>query len=176
MGDSLSSGHGISQSQSWTTLLKDKLKQHGHNYQVVNASITGDTTRGGLSRLPTTLERTRPDIVILELGGNDGLRGLSIKNSKENLDQMILMSRQSGAEILLLGIQLPHNYGPEYREKFHQIYLDLAAERVTALVPFFLEGVAETMELMQPDGIHPDAAAQPRILQNVWQGLGPLLQ
>ena len=175
MGDSLSAGYGISQSDSWSTLLQEKLDQRDRAYQVVNASITGDTTHGGLSRLPKTLERVKPDIVIIELGGNDGLRGLSLENSRDNIEQMITLSHQSGARVLLLGIQLPHNYGPEYRRKFHQIYLDLAEQRNVAIVPFFLKGVAETSALMQADGIHPSAAAQPRILENIWPQLNPLL-
>lgn len=176
MGDSLSAGYGISQSEAWVALLQQKLDQLDYDYRVVNASITGDTTRGGLSRLPSAIEQAHPDIIIIELGGNDGLRGLNIKTTTANLDQMITIALNSGAKVLLLGIQLPHNYGQEYRQKFHRIYLDIAQKRDIALVPFFLEGVAETRAMMQPDGIHPAAEGQPIILANIWPKLVPLLQ
>lgn len=143
---------------------------------MVNASITGDTTRGGLSRLPQTLEREQPSIVIIELGGNDGLRGFSLKLTRDNLSKMINLSQQANARVLLLGVQLPANYGNHFRNKFQQIFVDLANQHQIASVPFFLEGVAETREMMQPDGIHPSEQAQPRILNNVWNALQPLLE
>jgi len=175
VGDSLSSAYGIDKRLGWVALLQQRLQQRRLAYQVVNASITGDTTRGGLSRLPATLERERPQILIIELGGNDGLRGFAPAQTRDNLRAMIMQAREAGARVLLLGIRLPANYGKRYADKFHRIYRELAEEQQVALVPFFLEGVAETLEMMQPDGIHPGVEAQPRILDNVWNGLEPLL-
>lgn len=176
VGDSLSAGYGIPQDQGWVALLQDKLKHEAFNYHVTNASITGDTTRGGLSRLNKALNRTEAKLVIIALGGNDGLRGMSMKKMHENLKKMVTQSREHGAKVLLLGVMIPHNYGKTYREKFHQVYLDLAEEEKVALVPFFLKNVAETPTLMQRDGIHPSSKAQPIILENVWNGLAPLLE
>ncbi|MCB1788157.1 MAG: arylesterase [Gammaproteobacteria bacterium] len=176
LGDSLSSAYGIEQRQGWVALLQQRLRAEGHGHEVVNASITGDTTRGGLTRLPATLERERPAVLIIELGGNDGLRGLGLEQTRDNLHEMIAMGRSAGARLLLLGVRLPQNYGRDYGEKFHRIYLDLAGQHGVALVPFFLAGVAETRAMMQPDGIHPGAEAQPRILDNIWPQLVPLLQ
>jgi acyl-CoA thioesterase-1 len=176
VGDSLSAGYGLEQQQVWVTLLRDRLASAGYSIPVVNASITGDTTRGGLARLPAALTREEPDLVVIALGGNDGLRGFAPDQTRRNLREMIHLSRKSGADVLLLGVKLPANYGKTFGEKFHRVYLDLAAELDVPLVPFFLEGVAETRDLMQPDGIHPSAAAQPRILDNVWQVLAPLLR
>jgi len=171
LGDSLSAAYGIDPDAGWTELLAKRLQEQGLDYEVVNASITGDTTRGGLARLPRLLERHEPAIVILELGGNDGLRGLSLDSMRDNLDRMIALSRDQGAEVLLLGIQLPPNYGPAYTEAFHRVYLDLAAQRDVALVPFFLAGVAEREELFLADRIHPNEDAQPQLMENVWAGL-----
>jgi len=176
VGDSLSAAYGIEKQRGWVALLQQRLRRQGLDYEVVNASITGDTTRGGLSRLPATLERERPAVLIIALGGNDGLRGLAPEQTLSNLRGMIEEGRDAGASILLLGVRLPMNYGRAFGEKFHRVYLELAREEQVALVPFFLEGVAETRELMQPDGIHPGVAAQPRILDNVWSALEPLLQ
>jgi acyl-CoA thioesterase-1 len=176
VGDSLSAAYGIEKQRGWVALLQQRLHEQGLDYEVVNASITGDTTRGGLSRLPAMLERERPAVLIIALGGNDGLRGLSPEQTLNNLRGMIEEGRAAGANILLLGVKLPLNYGRAFGEKFHRVYLELAREEQVALVPFFLEGVAETRELMQPDGIHPGVAAQPRILDNVWVVLEPLLQ
>ena len=175
LGDSLSAAYGITRQQGWVALLQQRLHALGLDYEVINASITGDTTRGGLSRLPATLEREAPAVLIIALGGNDGLRGFAPQQTAENLREMIRQGRATGASVLLLGIKLPANYGKAFGEKFHRIFLDLAQEEKVALVPFFLEGVAETRELMQADGIHPGVAAQPRILDNVWAGLAPLL-
>ena len=175
MGDSLSAGYGLDPATGWVELLRQRLQQQSYNYRVVNASITGDTTRGGLSRLPQTLEREKPAIVIIELGGNDGLRGFSLSFTRDNLSQMIRLSQQANARVLLLGVQLPANYGKQFRNKFQQIFVDLANQHQVATVPFFLKGVAETRALMQPDGIHPSEAAQPVILDNVWPELQPLL-
>ena len=176
VGDSLSAGYGIEQQRGWVALLGQRLRDAAPGYEVVNASITGDTTRGGLSRLPAALERERPEVLVIALGGNDGLRGFRPEQTRANLREMIRLGRAAGARVLLLGIRLPANYGRAYGEKFHRVYLDLAAEEEVPLVPFFLEGVAETRALMQTDGIHPSAAAQPRILDNVWAALGPMLQ
>ncbi|MGD2117550.1 MAG: arylesterase [Chromatiales bacterium] len=176
VGDSLSAGYGLSSADDgWVSLLQQRLQQQGLPYRVVNASITGDTTRGGLARLPQTLQRELPAVVVIELGGNDGLRGFSLDYTRNNIAGMIELSRQSGARVLLLGVQLPVNYGNRYREKFQQIFVDLAEQQQTALVPSFLHG-AESLEQMQPDGIHPAAHAQLQLLDNVWPKLLPLLQ
>lgn len=175
VGDSLSAAYGIDRDRGWVALLQQRLASRGFDYRVVNASITGDTTRGGLSRLPAAIERDRPDILVLALGGNDGLRGFAPAQTRDNLAQMIDLGREAGATILLLGIRLPENYGRVFGEKFHRVFLDLAAQTQVASVPFFLEGVAETRDLMQADGIHPAAEAQPRILDNVWGELEALL-
>ena len=175
VGDSLSAGYGLKPDQGWVTLLQQRLQQRNPEYNVVNASITGDTTQGGLARLPAAIDRFNPAVVIIELGGNDGLRGFRLQVTRNNLDQMIQISQQANARVLLLGVQLPANYGRQFREKFQQIFIDLANSHQIANVPFFLEGVAETRELMQPDGIHPAAEAQPVILNNVWPALKPLL-
>ena len=171
MGDSLSAAYGIAESAGWVNLLRQRLTTTHPSSKVVNASITGDTTQGGLSRLPQALSRHQADIVIIELGGNDGLRGLSLHNMRNNLRKMVALARQAKAKVLLLGVKLPDNYGPVYGEKFHHVYKDVAASEKVALVDFFLQGVAETRTLMQADGIHPNAAAQARILENVWHGL-----
>ena len=175
LGDSLSAAYGIDRQQGWVALLQQRLQSRGYDYEVINASITGDTTRGGLSRLPAALEREHPAVLIIALGGNDGLRGFAPQQTAENLRTMIRQGRATGASVLLLGIKVTANYGKAFGEKFHRIFLDLAQDEKVALVPFFLEGVAETRELMQADGIHPGVAAQPRILDNVWAGLAPLL-
>jgi len=176
VGDSLSAAYGIEKRLGWVALLQQRLRDQEPPYEVVNGSITGDTTRGGISRLPAALERERPTVVVIALGGNDGLRGFAPQQTRDNLREMIQQSRDSGARVLLLGVKLPQNYGRAFVEKFHRVYLELADELDVPLVPFFLEGVAETRALMQPDGIHPAAAAQPRILENVWSGLAPLLK
>lgn len=175
VGDSLSAAYGIDKQRGWVALLQQRLQQQGPAYRVVNASISGDTTRGGLSRLPAALARESPTVLILALGANDGLRGFAPEQTRDNLRRMIRQARDAGASVLLLGIKLPANYGSVYGEKFHRIYLDLAREEQVELVPFFLEGVAETRALMQADGVHPGVEAQPRILDNVWAGLSPLL-
>ena len=176
VGDSLSAGYGIELRDGWVTLLQQRLSKQGYPHTVVNASISGDTTAGGRARLPAALKRQRPQIVILELGGNDGLRGLPLRETRANLDAMIKATQAAGARVLLVGIHLPPNYGPDYAGKFHAIYHDLARAHNTALLPFLLEGVALTPGFMQPDGIHPRAAAQPRLLDNVWPSLESLLK
>jgi len=175
LGDSLSAGYGIPRGQDWVSLLQQRLDGSDQAYRVINASITGDTTHGGLTRLPGALQRHQPEIVLIELGGNDGLRGLDLATTRDNLREMIHLARQAGARVLLLGLRLPANYGKVYADRFHAVYTELAASENAALIDFFLKGVAETTELMQPDGIHPSARAQPRILDNVWEGLEPLL-
>lgn len=175
VGDSLSAAHNISADSGWAALLQSRLDQTGFGITVVNASISGETTAGGVTRLPDLLARHHPSVVILELGANDGLRGLPLRQMRENLDSMIASSREAGAKVLLLGIQIPSNYGPRYRDEFAKIYQDLSEKYKAGLVPFFLDGVALNPELMQSDGLHPTAAAQPMILENIWGGLQPLL-
>lgn len=175
VGDSLSAAYGIPKEKGWVALLQQRLQEEAYDFQVINASITGDTTRGGLARLSKRLQREEPNIVILELGGNDGLRAMSLRQMKKNLGAMIELSRDHDARVLLLGVMIPNNYGKAYANQFHKVYLDLADETEVALVPFFLENVAETRDLMQNDGIHPNEEAQPIILDNVWEGLKPLL-
>ena len=175
VGDSLSAGYGIELRAGWVSLLQDRLRQQGYPHRVVNASISGDTSAGGRARLADTLKRERPQLMILELGGNDGLRGLSLVETRANLNAMIQAAKASKARVLLTGIHIPPNYGPDYSKKFHAIYQDLARSQQVALVPFLLEGIALNPELMQADGLHPRANAQPRILENVWPHLKPLL-
>jgi len=175
VGDSLSAGYGMKLEQSWPRLLQRHLDNEGQKYRVVNASITGDTTQGGLNRLPGLLSKHEPELVIIELGGNDGLRGLGLQVTRTNLTGMIEQSIQAGAQVLLAGIQLPPNYGSFYTDRFRDMYRELADEFGVLLVPFFMEGVALNPEMMQRDGIHPNAAAQPRLLQNVLDVLEPAL-
>lgn len=175
IGDSLSAGYGLPPGSGWVDLLRQRLRQQGFDWQVINASITGDTTRGGLSRLPQALARHRPRVVIIELGGNDGLRGFPLAQTRANLRKLVQLSRDAGAKVLLLGVRLPPNYG-EYAERFHALYHQVAKAEQVPLVAFFMQGVAENRNLMQADGIHPAAAAQPRLLDNVWPALRPLLR
>jgi len=175
VGDSLSAAYQINPDQGWVNLLQQRLDQQGMDYQVINASISGDTTLGGLSRLPAALKRHTPEIVIIELGANDGLRGLPIIDMQENLAQMIRLSEAASARVLLLGMQLPPNYGPTYTRSFYECFQTLARTYHVGLVPFFLSGVAEQRSLMQDDNLHPTAQAQPLLLDNVWPLLQPLL-
>jgi len=175
LGDSLSSAHGIDERQGWVNLLRQKLEENGYPQSVVNASISGDTTQDALSRLDDAIERHRPDFVIVELGGNDGLRAFPIDAIRHNLSRIMETIRESGAKIVLAGMRMPPNYGPAYTDAFAQLYPDLAATFHAALVPFFMEGVATNPELMQSDGIHPNARGQPLLLGNVWPVLQPLL-
>ena len=158
------------------SLLTQRLHENGYKYEIINSSISGETTSGGLSRLPDVLNKHKPDVVVLELGANDGLRGFDIARTRETLRSIIDLAEDAGARVLLLGVKLPANYGSTYGEKFHQIYLELAEQEQVALVPFFLSGIAEDRRFMQADGVHPTAEAQPLILQNVWQALVPLLR
>lgn len=176
VGDSLSAGYGVDEQQSWVTLLENQLAAEGYGYRVINASISGDTTGGGLRRLPRALERHAPGIVIIELGGNDGLRGTPLLVMRENLSAMIEMSQQSGARVLLAGMQMPPNYGTAYTTEFANVYYELAEEYETGLIPFFMHNVALEPALMQPDGIHPNTQGQPVLLKNVWPELVPLIE
>lgn len=175
LGDSLSAAYGMEIGESWPSLLQRRLDENGHAYRVFNSSITGDTTQGGLTRLPRLLERHRPDIVILELGGNDGLRGLPLEVTRSNLASMIEQSRAAGAQVLLAEMRIPPNYGRSYAEKFNVTYSELSAEYDVVLLPFLLQDIALEPGLMMDDGIHPTAAAQPVILDMVWAELEPLL-
>ena len=175
LGDSLSAGHGIDQRRGWVALLQPLLQQAGYPHRVVNASISGDTSAGGLERLPPALTRLRPEILVIELGANDGLRGQSLARLHDNLERMIQLGRQAGSRVLLMEMRLPSNLGRPYTEKFRQIYWDLSRSEQVPLVPFFLDGVADRPELMQEDRLHPNAAAQARMLDNVWPLLEPLL-
>jgi len=176
VGDSLSAGYGLAIHENWPSLLQDRLEEAGYPHRVVNASISGDTTSGGLARLPRALERNSPEVVIIGLGGNDGLRAIPIPEIRRNLARMIQISRAEGAEVLLAGVHIPPNYGPAYTEAFHRVYHELAREYGTGLVPFILEGVALNAALMQEDGLHPTAEAQPLIVDNVWPELSSMLE
>ena len=175
VGDSISAAFGLDTRAGWVALLEKRLAQQGFDDKVVNASITGDTSANGLARLPAQLAAHKPDLVLLELGGNDGLRGMPVAQLQQNLASMIDLSRKAGAQVLLLGMQLPPNYGARYTKAFAQVYQTLAAEKKVALVPFLLEGVGGVPTLMQADGVHPTAGAQGKLLENVWPTLKPLL-
>ena len=177
-GDSLSAAYGVPQGQGWVALLEQKLalnKLDMASYQVVNASISGETTSGGLARFSASLATHKPNIVILELGANDGLRGLPITEMQVNLKQMITQAKTAKAKVLLIGMKIPPNYGLKYTKNFSAAYTSLAKQHNTALVPFLLEGVAGKPELIQADGLHPIAAAQPQLLDNVWKVLAKML-
>lgn len=175
VGDSISAAFGLDTRLGWVSLLEQRLRSEGFTDKVVNASISGDTSAGGQARLPALLAEHKPELVILELGGNDGLRGQLPAQLQQNLASMIDSSRASGAKVLLLGMQLPPNYGVRYTKAFAEVYSNLAEEKNIPLVPFFLEGVGGNPELMQADGIHPAAVAQGKLLENVWPTLKPLL-
>ncbi|MBX9912855.1 MAG: arylesterase [Pseudomonadaceae bacterium] len=175
LGDSISAGFGLDTRLGWVNLLQQRLTAQGLDYKVVNASISGDTSAGGLARLGPLLSEHKPKLVVVELGGNDGLRGLPPAQMQQNLASIIGQSQAGGARVLLLGMQLPANYGARYNQLFTQVYVQLAASEKVALVPFFLEGVGGVPLLMQGDGIHPAAAGQPRMLDNLWPQLQPLL-
>lgn len=178
VGDSLSAEYGLTRGQGWVSLLEQRLQPRHRHVQVVNASISGDTTSGGRSRLPALLRAHQPAVVVIELGGNDALRGLPLDVSRANLLAMIEASQQAGAKVLLVGMEMPPNYGARYAEQFRQLYVDLAKQTRVALVPFFLKGIADrpnAMDFFQADRIHPNEAAQPKMLDNVWPALQPLL-
>src|SRR6185312_7206031 len=175
-GDSLSAAYGLESAEGWAALLQRRLRAQGYGYRIVNASISGETTSGGLQRLPRALKLDRPAIVLLELGANDGLRGLPLSLIRGNLQQMIRLSEQAGARVLLLGIRLPPNYGARYTEQFAALYPELAKRFRIPLVPFLLDHVALRPGLMQSDGLHPDAGGEPIVLENVWGALKPMLR
>ena len=176
-GDSISAGYGLAHvEQGWVGMLRAKVKDEGYGYQVVNASVTGETTAGGLARLPRALALHHPRVVILELGGNDGLRALPIDQMRSNLGKMVDLAVDSGAQVLLLGMRIPPNYGPEFTEKFFAVFADVARDKKTPLVPFLLNDIALSPNLMQADGVHPNELGQPKLLDNVWPRLRPLLR
>jgi acyl-CoA thioesterase-1 len=167
-GDSLSAGYGINVDQSWTALLQARLEQQGYEHRVINASISGETTEGGAARISHALESFSPSLIILELGGNDGLRGFPSSRMRGNLDRIISTSKASGAAVVLLGIKIPANYGQRYIDEFDNVFRQAAADNDIPWIEFFMDGIALNEELMQGDGIHPNAAAQPLLLDNAW--------
>lgn len=175
VGDSISAAFGLETQQGWVALLQQRLQEQKSDLQVVNASISGDTTAGGLARFPDLLAQHKPEYVIIELGGNDGLRGLSLKHMAVNLTTMVQKAQHSDAQVLLLGMRLPSNYGRRYTEAFYNVYQNIAQQERVALVDFFLEGVGGVDGMMQADGVHPTQAAQAQLLENAWQGLKPIL-
>jgi acyl-CoA thioesterase-1 len=176
LGDSLSAGYGLPRDTGWVYLLGQRLTAQSSHYSVSNASISGDTTSGGLSRLPAVLTRVKPAIVIVELGGNDALRGLPLSTTRANLARIVDLSRRAGAKVLLVGMQIPPNYGPAYTQAFSAIYATLAKQDGVGLVPFLLNGIADQPDMFQADQIHPLPKAQPVLLDNVWQQLQPMIQ
>ncbi len=175
VGDSISAGYGLEPGQGWADLFQMRLREQKPGWTLVNASISGDTTSGGLARLPALLQRHAPQLVLIELGGNDGLRGQPPARMQANLQEMVRAARASGAQVVLLGMQLPPNYGPRYTRAFSAVFKAVADTEGAALVPFLLDGVGGVPGLMQADGVHPNAAAQPRLLENVWPVVAPLL-
>jgi acyl-CoA thioesterase-1 len=175
MGDSLSAAYGIDPAQGWVTLLQQRLRSSGYDYTVANASVSGETTSGGLTRLPGALKAHPPGVVIIELGANDGLRGLPIQVMHDNLVRMITLSQAAGAKVVLAGVLLPPNYGGPYTQAFARTYADLAKQYRLPLIPFLLADVAEHRDMVQADGMHPLAKAEPQVLDNVWPILKPLL-
>tara|TARA_R110000868_G_scaffold168291_1_gene402961 strand:+ start:19447 stop:20064 length:618 start_codon:yes stop_codon:yes gene_type:complete len=175
VGDSISAAFGLDTREGWVALLEKRLAEEGFAHQVVNASISGDTSAGGAARLPALLTEHQPELVIIELGGNDGLRGQPPAQLQQNLAAMVQQSQKAGAEVLILGMQLPPNYGVRYTTAFADVFPKVANETGSALVPFVLEGIGGVPSMMQSDGIHPTAEAQPRLLDNVWPMLKPLL-
>jgi len=176
LGDSLSAEYGLARGQGWVNLLSEKLRSEKTGMEVVNASISGETTSGGKNRLPALIEKHKPDVVIIELGGNDALRGLSLKASDDNLHAMIQLAKLNKAKVLLIGMQIPPNYGKEYTEAFTSLFQKIAKEQKISLVPFLLEGIANNPSMFQQDRIHPIAAAHPLILNNVWPMLTPIIK
>ena len=175
VGDSLSAAYGIPVEQGWVSLLQERLDGRDYPYRIINASISGDTTANARARLPQALASHEPAMVLLELGGNDGLRGLSLTEMKSNLGAMISSVQETGAQLLLVGVQLPPNYGPRYTESFQAVYRELAAEHDLALLPSLVDGIGTEQDLMQQDGIHPNVSAQPLIRDRVWEALLPLM-
>ena len=176
LGDSLSAAYGIAEVRGWVSLLQDHFRRERLDVVVVNASISGETTAGGLARLGPALQKHKPAVVIVELGGNDGLRGLPVKQIRANLSAIVMQSQDAGARVLLVGMKMPPNYGPDYTESYEKMFGEVAKRYRAALIPFFLEGIVGNHELMQPDGIHPTEKAQPIMMQRVRKGLAPLLK
>ena len=176
VGDSLSAGYGLNTGESWVSLLQQRLDAEGYGYRVVNASISGDTSRGGKARLPRAVKVHKPAVVIIELGGNDGLRGIPIPEMRKNLESMVETAQQAGAQIVLVPMRIPTNYGPAYTQKFEQVYQDLIDSYNLPNAKFILDNVATKPELMQADGIHPNAEAQSIMLGNIWPALEALLK
>ncbi len=176
VGDSLSAAYGIAIEDGWVAQLEHKIDGTRHSHKVINASVSGDTSANGLSKLPALLEEYNPNFVILELGGNDGLRGLSVKKLKQNLIDMTELAQDNGATVIILGMQIPSNYGATYRRLFSKTFIDTAAQTDAMLVPFLLEGLGTGLDWFQSDGIHPNAKAQEIMLDNVWQVLAPALE
>lgn len=174
-GDSLSAGYGLPRDKAWPHLLAERLKQQRIDYTVANASISGETTLGGLNRISSALAQHKPAIVLLALGANDGLRGLSIDTMRKNLEAIINASRKANAQVVLIGMRMPPNYGNAYAGKFHGTFLDIAKQQKLPLAPFLMEGFADKPDWFQADGIHPEARAQPMMLDTVWKSLQPLL-
>lgn len=175
MGDSLSAAYGLAAEQGWVALLQKRLDAQKPQWRVVNASISGETTAGGASRIDTALKEHAPALVAIELGANDGLRGLPLEHTRANLERMITATKQSGAEVLLIGIRIPPNYGPDYAQAFDAIFADLAREQNTSLLPFLLAPVVADRDAFLPDNLHPTAASQPKLLDHVWTQLSPML-
>ena len=175
-GDSLSAGYGLAQNQGWVSLLDKRLREEKLNWNVVNASISGETTSGGANRIGAALKTHRPDIVVIELGANDGLRGQGVDVMRHNLEAMIEASRRAKADVLLVGMKLPPNYGRAYTEKFQRAYVDVSRSKKVPIVPFLLEGFAEDVRYFQGDRVHPNAEAQPMILETVWKTLKEMLK
>jgi acyl-CoA thioesterase I len=175
-GDSLSAAHGIRPEEGWVALLAQRLQTQGYGYRVVNASVSGETSSGGLERLPRALQLQQPQIVVLELGANDGLRGLPVTTTRDNLTRMLQLAQDAKARVLLVGIRLPPNYGARFNAQFERLFPELAAQFHVPLVPFLLQGVALDPQLMQEDGLHPAAAGEPKVLDTVWLYLKPMLK
>jgi acyl-CoA thioesterase-1 len=175
-GDSLSAAYGIAEKRGWVALLGERLQRERPDYSVVNASISGETSSGGLGRMAKALAHHKPAVLVLELGANDGLRGLPVAQMKQNLSTMIRQAQKAGARVLLVGMRIPPNYGPDYTREFAAAFADLAQRHRTARVPFLFDGMGEDLALFQPDRIHPTEAAQPILLDNVWKALRPLLK
>jgi acyl-CoA thioesterase-1 len=176
LGDSLSAAYGIKPAEGWVALLQKRMRAQGYGHRVVNASVSGETTSGGLQRLPRALQLHKPEIVVIELGANDGLRGLPLAVTRENLSKMVSASKRAGADVLLVGMQMPPNYGARYTAEFAELFRELARGSAIALVPFLLDSVALDDKLMQADGLHPNVSGQPILLDNVWPHLEPLLK
>lgn len=174
-GDSLSAAYGIGQNEGWVSLLGERLRKGGPDYSVANASISGETTSGGVSRIAAALAQYKPSVLVLELGANDGLRGLPVAQMKQNLAKIVSAAKGSGSKVLVLGMKMPPNYGSAYTRSYEEAFREIARDQRVALVPFFLEPIAGRRDLFQPDQLHPTAAAQPAILDAVWKGLRPLL-